>query len=211
MSPAANISYRQRPPLTRRPAHARSRLADTATRRLVRRAAGGDERAWGELVDEYGGLVWSVVRACGLNDADAADVSQITWQRLVEHLHRLHDPARVGAWLATTARREAVQRSRARSAIPAGDDLPEPVGGDAEPMARLLAEERDVALAAALAQLAPRDRMLLRLLMADPAPSYEEIAGAMDMPVGSIGPTRARALERLRRAAYRHGLVDADW
>jgi RNA polymerase sigma factor (sigma-70 family) len=205
MSPAANSPPRQHAPATRR-----SRLADDAVRRLVGRAIAGDERAWCELVDEYAGLVWSVGRACGLDETEAADVSQITWQRLVEHLDRLHDPARVGAWLATTARRQAVQRRCAPIPVPLGDLLPEPVSDGAAPIAALLAEERDVALAAALAQLGSRDQMLLRMLMADPMPAYADIAAAMDMPIGSIGPTRARALARLERLARQHGLDEAD-
>jgi RNA polymerase sigma factor (sigma-70 family) len=189
----------------------RARRSDKLVSRLVARAAEGDPRAWDELVDEYGGLVWGVARAYRLSAADAADVSQITWQRLVEKIDRLHDPARVGAWLATTAGRQCMQVLR-RSArvIPQSDDLPEQAS-DAPPAdASLLADERDSALWRAMAALPARDRRLLRMLVSDPAPSYAEISAALDMPIGSIGPTRARALDRLRREACRQGLEESE-
>ena len=76
---------------------------------LVRAAAKGDQRAWEGLIGRFGGLVWSVARAHGLSRADAADVSQTAWLRLVEHLDRLRDPERVGTWLASTTRHEALR------------------------------------------------------------------------------------------------------
>ncbi len=212
MSAATNLQV-DRTPSGRNAARAgRVRRSDAVVSRLVRRAAGGDQRAWDELIEEFGGLVWGTARAYGLSEADAADVSQITWQRMVEHLGRLHDPARVGAWLATTARRQCIQQLRNTSrVIPRGDDLPEQVSHAPAPDAALLASERDRALWSALACLPARDRRLLRVLMADPAPSYAEISAALRMPIGSIGPTRARALERLRLQAQRRGLSDPDW
>lgn len=189
---------------------ARSRRSDEAVARLVCRAAAGDERAWEELVDEFSGLVWSVVRSYGVNEADAADISQITWLRLHRHVGRLRDRARVGAWLATTARRQCMLVHRTARSLPLLGDLPEPSSGAPAPDAALLARERDLALRAAIDELSERDRTLLRLLMSDPAPSYIEISAATGMAIGSIGPTRARALERLRRVALRHGLSDAD-
>jgi RNA polymerase sigma factor (sigma-70 family) len=168
---------------------------------LVRAAAGGDQRSWDRLVDRYAGLVWSVIRGHRLSGADAADASQTTWLRLVEHADGLKDPARVGAWLATTARRECLRILRgAGRQIPYGEDLPEPPCDEPEIDARLLRNERDAQLWEAFKRLPQRDQSLLRLLVAEPAPSYQEIACALDMPIGSIGPTRARCLERLRRA-----------
>lgn len=188
----------------------RTRRNDAVVSGLVRRAAAGDQRAWNELTDEFAGLVWGIARAFRLSDADAADVSQTTWLRLVENLDRLQDPSRVGAWLATTARRQCIQHLHdSARVIPRGDDMPEPVSGAPEPGAALLTDERDRALWAALERLPDRDRRLLRMLTADPAPSYTEISAALDMPIGSIGPTRARALERLRREARRGGLGDS--
>jgi RNA polymerase sigma factor (sigma-70 family) len=186
----------------------RARRNDAVVSELVRRAAEGDQRAWDDLIDEFAGLVWAIARAFRLGDADAADVSQTTWLRLVENIDRLQDPCRVGAWLATTARRQCTQRlQRASRVIPRGDDLPEPVSKSPDPGAGLLTSERDHALWTALERLPDRDRRLLRMLIADPAPSYAEISAALEMPIGSIGPTRVRALERLRHEARRSGLI----
>jgi len=167
---------------------------------LVRRARTGDERAWAQLVDKYNRVLWAVARAHRLRDADAADVVQATWVKLMDHLDRLQEPARVGAWLATTARRECLRvLGSARHELLPGDALPEAPSADPAPGAELLLAERDATLWRAFGRLRPSDQALLRLLIADRAPSYEEISAALDMPIGSIGPTRARALERLRR------------
>lgn len=187
----------------------RVRLTPEATTCLVEHAAAGDEHAWHGLVDEFGGLVWAVTRAHRLGDADAGDVAQTTWLRLVEHLSLLKDPERVGAWLATTARRECLGVLRRSARLVAhGDDLPEPADDAPTHDTALLTQERDATLWRAFAHLSEGDRALLRMLMADPVPSYEEIGAALGMPIGSIGPTRARALQRLRREVERLGLRD---
>jgi RNA polymerase sigma factor (sigma-70 family) len=203
------------PPVTTRarssaPRAPLTRLGDEAVRRLVRRASDGDQRAWNELVEQFSGLVWSVTRAHGLNSTDAADISQTTWQLLVEHLDRLHDPARIGAWLATTARRQCIQQQRSRSRLIPRGDLPDPISDAPPPDTALLTKERDLALYSALADLPPNDRRLLHMLTADPTPSYAQISAALAIPTGSIGPTRARALARLRRKARHHGLSQLD-
>lgn len=166
---------------------------------LLHAAAAGSEPAWNRLVETYAGLVWAVARSHRLSEADAADAGQATWLRLLEHLDDLRDPERVGAWLATTARRECLRVARAgHRRLPCGDDLPEPVDPGPSVEDALLTRERDAALRAAFGRLRPGDRTLLRLLTADPQPSYDEISAALDMPIGSIGPTRGRALQRLR-------------
>ena len=174
---------------------------------LVAAAREGDDAAWAELVDEFGGLVWSIARAHRLSPADAADVSQTTWLRLAEHLGRIREPDRVGAWLAATARNECLRlvRRSQRELLP-GDDLPEPVSLAASPADRLVRAERATALWNAFAELSERCRVLLRVLMADPPPSYEDVGAALEMPVGSIGPTRARCLESLRRLVAHRGI-----
>jgi RNA polymerase sigma factor (sigma-70 family) len=169
---------------------------------LLRAAARGDERSWNALVDRYSGLVWAIARNHRLSAADCDEVFQTTWLRLVEHAARVHDPAKVGGWLATTARHECLRiLRRSGRQIPMGEDMPEGPDHAPAPDEDLLRGERDQSLWAAFARLPERDQALLRLLTADPAPSYEEIGAALDMPVGSIGPTRARCLERLRREA----------
>ena len=171
---------------------------DVSLRCLVHRAQNGSQQAWGELVSRHAGLVWSVTRAHRLSESDAADVSQATWMRLVEHLGRIRDPEALPAWLATTARRESLRtlRSAARS-VPCAE-TPETVDDGPEIDDSLLNDERDGELWRAFSRLRESDQALLRMLASDPAPSYAEIAAALAMPIGSIGPTRARALERLR-------------
>lgn len=172
-----------------------------ATAALLAAAARGDQRAWEQIVDRYANLVWSVARSFRLGDADAADVSQATWLRLVQHLDEVREPDRLGAWLATTARREALALlRRTRRDLPVDDPqgLPGRESEDLAPDARLLRAERDAELRAAVADLPARCRQLLRVLLADPPPSYEVAAAAMGMPVGSVGPTRSRCLAHLR-------------
>jgi RNA polymerase sigma factor (sigma-70 family) len=177
--------------------------------RLVSSAASGDTAAWDGLVQEFGSMIWAVARAYRLRDADGCDVAQATWLRLVEHLGDLNDHSRVGAWLATTARRECLRVLRdARRVSPLEDVACEQTSSDPPPHAELLMAERDRALWRGFARLGGRDQALLRLLVADPRPAYEEISGALNMPIGSIGPTRGRALERLRSELDSDGTLD---
>jgi len=167
---------------------------------LVKGAAGGDQAAWDALVARYTNLLWSVARGYRLDRGDAADVVQVAWLRLVEHLPRLRDPERVGAWLATTVRRECLQViAQRRRGVTVDDDVLDRLPDTADPVdAALLAAEEVRELWAAFARVPERCQRLLRILMADPPPSYSEAAEALEMPVGSIGPTRARCLDRLR-------------
>jgi RNA polymerase sigma factor (sigma-70 family) len=176
---------------------------------LVRAAADGDQAAWDGLVDRYNGLVWSVARAHRLSTVDASDVVQTTWLRLVEHLGRLQDPERVGAWLATTARRECLRTLRHSTRQVPTDEVPEAVA-ETRVDSALLVEERDRALWQAFGGLSERCQTLLRILVADPPPSYDEIGAALDMPIGSIGPTRQRCLDRLRSLAEGEGVSATD-
>jgi RNA polymerase sigma factor (sigma-70 family) len=191
------------------PRTTRGRLPEARITELVAAAAAGDQRAWNGLVQQFGGMVWAVARAHRLRDADAADVSQTTWLRLLDHVGQLKDPARVGAWLATTARRECLRVLReSERRILYGDDAPEHESPDMAPDEVVLLSERDDALQRSFSSLRPSDQALLRLLMAEPRPPYEEIAAALDMPIGSIGPTRQRALERLRRQLETQGTLN---
>jgi RNA polymerase sigma factor (sigma-70 family) len=177
-------------------------------RTLLAAAATGDERAWDGLLDRFGSMIWAIARAHRLGDADAADVAQATWTALLTHLGQLKDPDRVGAWLATTARRECLRvLGQARSIVPYGDELPELEAPEPQAIEGLEVDQRDAALWRSFRRLRGTDQALLRLLMADPAPSYGEISAALDIPIGSIGPTRARALERLRRELRRAGAL----
>lgn len=177
--------------------------------RLVRAAGGGDQAAFDHLVERFSGLVWAVVRGHRLSDADAQDVFQTTWLRLVEHLDRLRDPRAIGGWLATTARHESLRMLRHGQRVEPSQahdldtiDLDLPEHGDA-----LVGQERDRALWAALGDLDDRCERLVRMLAVDPPPTYQDVAVAMDMPIGSIGPTRGRCLTALRAILRTRGIT----
>jgi RNA polymerase sigma factor (sigma-70 family) len=178
-----------------------ARRGELGTEALVAAAAAGDPQAWSRLIDRYAVLIRSVCRAHRLADADGDDVAQLTWLRAVEHIGRLRDPDRFGAWIATTARHECLRVLRGgRRLVPTADEIQGPLFAEhADPDETALSAERRAAVRTALAALPPRQRTLLRLLHSESAPSYEAIGSALGMPVGSIGPTRGRALERLRR------------
>jgi RNA polymerase sigma factor (sigma-70 family) len=187
------------------------------TGQLVISAASGDEAAWQGLVERNSGLVWSVTRAYRLGNADAADVFQTTWLRLAENIRRIEQPDRVGSWLATAARRECLQCLRTAGRTVPTDDMERlegaPAGGNPPEEALLRAEqeqedaERAAALWRAVSRLPGRCHQLLRVLMASPPPSYAEVAAALGLPVGSIGPTRARCLQTLREQLVASGIT----
>jgi RNA polymerase sigma factor (sigma-70 family) len=174
---------------------------------LIRAAHDGDEAAWGTIVDRFSGLVWSTARAHRLSGSDASDVAQTTWLRLVENLDRIQNPDALGAWLATTARRECLRLIRLRGRELATDEtgLFDAPGEDTIDQ-RLITGERDRALAGALRTIGERCQSLLRMLAAPEPPSYEEIGAALGMPIGAIGPTRARCLDKLRRSPELAGI-----
>lgn len=169
---------------------------------LVQRAAAGDQAAWNALVDRYTNLVWSVARSYRLSSSDAGDVVQTTWLRLVENLAKVQDPERLPGWLATTARRECLRVLRAggRELVGVVDDAAFDVVDELAPALdhALLQDERDAALWQCFARLSERCQRLLRVLMATEPPAYAQVSQAMGMPIGSIGPTRMRCLDRLR-------------
>jgi RNA polymerase sigma factor (sigma-70 family) len=173
----------------------------TSVSHLVTRAREGDQQAWDHLVERYLGMVHAICRGYRLGVDDAADVNQVVWLRLVEHLGRIRAPDAVGGWIAATTRNECLRVLRVSGRLVLTDDeatLDHLDVRDAGIDTGLLVYERDRALMAAFSRLGDRCQCLLRLMMADPPPSYDEIAAALDMPVGSIGPTRGRCLEQLR-------------
>jgi RNA polymerase sigma factor (sigma-70 family) len=180
---------------------------------LVAASAQGDPRAWAELVRRYAHLVLRVTRQFRLAEADAQDVSQTVWLRLVEHLHTLRDPQALAGWLATTARNECLRQLRHR-----GRTIPvDPQSGgtldrcvDRDPQDDLLAAERLQVLRDGVAELTEQQRALLALLAADPPLTYAQISELLGMPIGSIGPTRSRCLERLRRSGAVRNYLEAD-
>lgn len=170
--------------------------------RSLSAAVEGDQQAWDAIVAQYSGLVWAVARSFRLPSADAADVYQATWLRLVEHLKEIRDSDRLGAWLCTTAKREALALlRRGRRNVPVSDvDLLVGVADDTSPTVEegLIRREEHTNLWHAFGRLSENCQRLLRVIFADPPPSYAETSAALDIPVGSIGPTRARCLTNLQ-------------
>jgi DNA-directed RNA polymerase specialized sigma24 family protein len=170
---------------------------------LLRRAARKDWAAWDELVKRFGRMVLHTAGTAGLNASDSSDAAQLTWLRLHEHIHEIREPEHLPAWLAVTARREALRIAfyAKRYVLCAEPDTTYdtryrwsvtdvyPVEGDYSP-----------AVEAALSNLPTRYERLLRLLMCEDCPSYTEVAEKMGIPIGSIGPMRMRALQILRQA-----------
>ena len=164
-------------------------------------AAAGDQGAWDSIVTAYAGLIWSVARGYRLSAADAADVFQGTWLRLVEHLGDIRDASRLGGWLATTARREALmllRRGGRDVPVDTADAFSDVAGDVPEVDEHLIRDEESKLLWQAFGRLSASCQRLLRIVFADPPPRYEEISAALDMPVGSIGPTKGRCLASLQ-------------
>jgi len=205
------------------PARARSgvppdeefQAADGGLTALVTSAAAGDSAAWNALVERYAPLVHATCRRWRLDTADVADVSQTVWLRLVENLGRLREPQALPGWLRTTTVRECTRLYHARQRERPDDlvgQLAHSPADESDPVdGRLIDDERNAALRAALTELPERCQRLLGLLMRDPPTSYTDISARLDMPCGAIGPTRARCLDRLRNSpTLRALLADAD-
>ena len=168
---------------------------------LVASAREGDQGAWNAIVERFLPLVCALVRRHRLNDADGDDVCQTVWLRLVEHLDALREPDALPGWISTTTRNECLRLLAARKRMTPVDPMDSgSLGGVAEDVSGvdLVAIEERHALREALAELPAGRRELLLMLLADPPIPYVEISERLGIPVGSIGPTRARALDQLR-------------
>lgn len=165
---------------------------------LLRSASDGDERAWTEIVQRYRGLVAAVVRSFRLQDADAHDAEQRTWLRLVEHRAAVRDPERLGGWLATTASRECLRILRENRAVVTDelDAVPDP---DRPVEDQVVDADTVSRLWTIVAALPPRGRTIMMELFADEPRPYAEVARATGIPIGSLGPSRARLVDRVRR------------
>jgi RNA polymerase sigma factor (sigma-70 family) len=187
---------------------------NSAAAELVSRAMTGDKLAWDELVERYSPLIWSICRRYRLNDEDAKDVGQSVWLRLVNQLDKIRNPAALPGWLVTTTQRECARVLRTVRGIhhvgyvPDVENIPDEQSLTAEQ--EVLAAERHAALCEALADLPPAWRQLIAMLTTDPPVPYAEISARLSIAVGSIGPTRARCLDRLRRHPAIAALTDAD-
>jgi RNA polymerase sigma factor (sigma-70 family) len=168
---------------------------------LLRRAANGDPRAWEEILRRYSSLVIAKVRAFRLQDADTRDAVQTTWLRLAENLHRIEHPERLAGWLATTAARECLHILNQIKRTPPLTDATIDHNADPAPSPeqRVIDAHTTQTLRALIAELPPRRRRLLRALFTDQPSSYTELSRVTGIPLGSIGPTRNRALHQLRQ------------
>jgi RNA polymerase sigma factor (sigma-70 family) len=148
-------------------------------------------------------MVWSVARGFRLDDATAKDVTQTVWLKLIENIDSIKDAERLPGWLATTCRRESLRVTRARER-----DTPTDFAFDIEDSAPsledvLIGDEESRVIVAAFRSLDEACRELLRLLTIEPALSYEEMSEITGRPIGSLGPTRARCVEKLKAAISR--------
>lgn len=175
---------------------------DPSTAELLSRIGDRDPKAWDELLLRYRGVVLAKVRSFHLQDADASDAVQMTWLRLAENYHRIQLPERLGGWLATTASRECLRilHHQARHA-PAANHAAAERAADPSVGPEQQAIDADTArrLWTLVATLSPRRHKLIRELFGTTTRSYTEVARDTGMPTGGIGPTRARALNQLRR------------
>jgi RNA polymerase sigma factor (sigma-70 family) len=183
---------------------------------LVRAAVDGDAAAWKALVEGLSPLVWSVVRAHRLSDADGHEVYQTVWFRFAQHLGRIREPDKAGSWLASTARNECLKVIRGLTRLLPTDDpqVLDRVSEDRTPEQSLIDAEDEADEAERIRllwqefeELGDRCRQLLRVLMASPPPSYVEVSVALGIAVGSIGPLRQRCLRRLRARLDARGAV----
>jgi RNA polymerase sigma factor (sigma-70 family) len=186
------------------PGTADGEITDDPVPGWVRAAAAGDAGAWEKIVDRYAGLVWSICRAQRMTEDDTADAVQMTWLRLMENLERIRDPRRLAGWLATTCRRECqalLRRSRSSIAVEE-DHMDRLLGGTGSADQPILVAEQYAALWQAFQRLSEWCQRVLRALVVDAEdgpPSYRLIASQLRTPVGSLGPTRARCLNQLRK------------
>jgi RNA polymerase sigma factor (sigma-70 family) len=165
---------------------------------LVAAAAAGDQRAWSSLVRRFEPVVRGVAHGYRLDERDVQDVAQVVWLRLWENVGSIREPRAVPGWIVTTTRHECARVLRGlRRLVPVGDAAADAPAEAADPDDGLLRAETAAAVRRGLAELSPTQRRLLELLASEPDLSYREIGGLLNMPVGSIGPTRARGLARL--------------
>ena len=180
---------------------------------LVTRVRKGDKQAWDALVEGYSPLIWSICRRHRLGDTDTEDVGQSVWLQLVDHLHKIREPAALPGWLATVTRRECLRALRERAPLAAScvldaETVPDERAGTVEQ--ELLAAERHAALREAFLDLPPRGQRLILLLIEDPPVPYAEISARLGIPVGSIGPNRLRCIHKLRRHPAIAALISTD-
>jgi RNA polymerase sigma factor (sigma-70 family) len=174
-------------------------IQDDAARLSARDEITRDQIAWDELTASFGPRMWAVARAFGLSAADAADAVQAAWLRLVERWETIREPDRIGAWLVTTTRNEAARLCRKARGERLTGEPPDLAQAETDPAVAVLSADEGRRLWQAVDALPEPCRTLLRLLVTTPDAGYARIAARLNLPVGSIGPTRGRCLSRLRK------------
>ena len=185
------------------PRAAPSLAASEPVSALASLAADGDREAWDQIIDRYAPLVYAICRRYQLANDDAQDVAQRVWLVLVERIGMIRRESALPGWLATTTSRECLRvlrTVRRAGLLDMSAEDPALPADEATIAAEILIAEQNAAILAAFTELPPLCRQLLSMLISDPPYSYREIAAALGIPVGSIGPQRARCLSRLRRA-----------
>ena len=184
--------------------------SEMTDKQLVVACRSGDEMAWEAIVSKYERLVYTIPARYGLTPTEIDDVFQSVWLSLLKNLGRIREPDRISAWLVTTARRECWERRRGadyeRMVTTSFDSvLIDKEGNELAPdeVVELYREQQTIRLA--LDQLDERCRRLLWQLYYDATiPSYSDVAEKLNMPIGSIGPLRARCLKKLRTILSGH-------
>lgn len=194
-------SSRERPVATLTAVEGRRTTSD-----LLQAALDGDSRAWRQITEDYSDLLWWIARSYRLDDAASADLVQMVWLKLLQHGRSIRNPERLAAWLATTARREANRRYAAsRRQLPTDELEDRPSNESMGPEEHAIDEELTAAALAAFHQLGSSCQQLMALLCEVPPKSYQEISAVLDLPIGSIGPTRQRCLATLRSEMKKRG------
>ncbi len=198
-------------------AKVRLRMESTQLVGLISRANAGDNEAWAILVKEYTEMLWGVTRRFRMNDAQRADAVQTTWLRLFEHLADIRQPERLAGWLATTVRRACLEslgeskREHPVESLADHLDATDSRLSDAEqscPEKSAVRRDHEALVRLALAELPSKHRRLIDLVVCSPDVCYESVSEQLGMPHGSIGPTRARLLARIRVMLEAAGLND---
>jgi RNA polymerase sigma factor (sigma-70 family) len=175
--------------------------ADSALVALVHAARRGDDRAWEGLIDRFDPMLRKVARSFRLGPSDVDDVVQGTWVLLYSHIGCLREPAALPGWLATTVRRQALRLLQSQTREQLTDEADLGATDDLTPEAVMLEAERREALMRAVEALPDRQRRVVTMLVVQPSLDYQQLGALLEMPIGSIGPTRARGLARLEHDA----------
>lgn len=167
---------------------------------LRQQAMAGSERAWRSLVDTLKGVAWKVLNSYDISAEDRNDAFASTFFHLFERLESIREPAKLPGWVATTARNEANAAYRRQRRLNPMAEVPTRAVATIDPGERMEDDQLHSAIGRAFGRLSPEHQALMRLLTADPPVPYEDVSRLLGIPIGSIGPTRQRCLQRLRNS-----------